>query len=285
MAASIFRAPTVVSRSILRLASVSLTFIVTLFLFATGQVVQPSGSGLAKSNQNSVVSPLGKMAQVVPLYGIIAPDYGIIPLYGPASAQFTIKGTIRSRDSGPIANILVTLTDTATKAKVDSGYAANDGTYSLSFTGLQIPHTWILNAKDVDGAANGRFYGKDTLVTIPSDSIVLGNAEKTIDLYLTKIATAVLPADAQATTGNLNLRVAPTSNGLVEIRFHLPAPGRTWMALYGADGRLVREVFDGSSGSGDHTVSIPISGLAQGAYFLKLHAVDQTAIAKVFFTR
>jgi hypothetical protein len=286
MAKNLFRAPSLMSRSILRLVSVSLTLVVTLFLFATGQVVQPSGSGAATSNQGSVVSPLGILTQIVPLYGIVAPDYGVPPiLYGPpASAQFTVKGTIRAQNGGPIGNIHLALTDTVLKARIDSGFTAVDGTYSFTFTRIRSLDNWILSAKDIDGAAHGRFHDKDTLVTIPADSIVSGKGEKTVDLYLTQIAATVLP-DPKTGANQLALHVATAANGSVEVRFHLPAQGQTWMALYGADGRLLREVFDESRSVGVHTASIPVADLAQGAYFLKLYTGDQAAIAKVFITR
>jgi hypothetical protein len=274
----ILRATALLSRSVLRLISISMAFVVTLFLFATGQVVQSSGTPAVKADRGVLSTP-------VPLYGIIAPDYGIIPLYGPPAVQFQIKGTIRAKGGAPIESIKMILTDSTSKVKIDSSVTAADGSYSMDFFRVATSATWILSAKDVDGAAHGKYADKDSLIKVPvvsTGGIVLTT---TIDLYLSELASALLPSAARTGAGTLDLAIVNAVNGSIEVRYRLPAQGRAWLALYGADGRRVRELFDESKSAGDHAVSIPLAGLAHGTYFLKLYAGGRVAIAKVVFAR
>jgi hypothetical protein len=272
MAKKIIRLPGRMSMVLLRLIGAAVTFLFTFFVYASGQIIS-SGRALAKTDSSVVL----------PAYGVV-PLYGIIVWYGPASAQFSIKGTIRSQaDNATIENVKVFLKDTTTKQVVDSVLTAADGSFSMTF--FQAPgfNTWIFEAQDVDGAQNGSFQNKDTLISIPSGSGLADTV--TIELYLQKISQAVNPAGPGASPAAMSMHAWRSANGTIEMRYALPAEAQTRMALYGATGRLVKEIFDRSESAGEHEARLEISGLSAGIYFLKLQAGAHAAITRISIER
>lgn len=79
----------------------------------------------------------------------IQPAYGIVVLYGPCMALFSIKGVIRSKEGNAMPNCKVIVSDTATKQGIDSTVSHQDGsfsfinepTYSLYILGFYGPKT------------------------------------------------------------------------------------------------------------------------------------------------
>ena len=271
MAKKIIRLPGRMSMVLLRLIGAAVTFLFTFFVYASGQIIS-SGRALAKTDSSVVL----------PAYGVV-PLYGIIVWYGPASAQFSIKGTIRSQaDNSTIENVKVFLKDTTTKQVVDSAFTAADGSFSMTFQAPMF-NTWNFEAQDVDGAQNGSFQNKDTLISVPP---VGGWADTvTIELYLQKLSQAVNPAGPGASPAAMSMRAWRSANGTIEMRYALPAGAQTRMALYGATGRLIKEIFDRSESAGEHEARLEISGLSAGIYFLKLQAGAHAAITRISIER
>jgi hypothetical protein len=271
MAKKIIRFPGRMSMVLLRLMGTAVTFLFTFFVYASGQIIS-SGRALVKADTTVVF----------PAYGVV-PLYGIIVWYGPASAQFSVKGTIRSQaDNAAIENIKVFLKDTTTKQVVDSALTAADGSFSMT---IQTPlfNTWIFEAQDIDGAQNGSFQNKDTLISF---SPVGGWADTvTIELYLQKLSSAVNPAGPGASPAAMSMRAWRSANGTIEMRYALPAEAQTRMALYGATGRLIKEIFDRSQSAGEHEARLETSGLSAGIYFLKLQAGTHAAITRISIER
>jgi putative lipoprotein (rSAM/lipoprotein system) len=302
MAKKMTKLPSNLSRMILRLISAACAFTFTFFIYATGQVIQPDGgsgsvkaaSGLSKVSRDTLIFVVPDYG-VIPLYGI--PVYGVIPMYGAPYADFTVKGTIKSENNPlGIANIKVTLEDTTSKTVIDSGFTAQDGSFSMTHSSAPWLNTWVFRAQDIDGAANGLFKEKDTLISIPRDSLkdsmpaffYDGKGVASIDLFLKDLSSGVQPPQgplaARSSSGQA-IRVSRPENGRIEAGFTLASPARTWMALYDAKGRLVRELFDRNESAGSHSAVIETSSLAEGAYFLKLNAGAFVSVAKVIIAR
>jgi putative lipoprotein (rSAM/lipoprotein system) len=292
MAKKMIKIPGHATKLLLRLMSAVFTFTFTLFIYATGQVVQPAqGAGAGKVLtgmgifSRDSVTPLPEYG-VSPLYGI--PMYGPIVLYGMPYADFSVKGTIRADlEKNVIPGIKVTLQDTASKQIVDSAITDGSGSYVMNFTAMPSLHTWILTAQDIDGAANGSFSKKDTLISIPPGNLVGGSGFYSgaglaiVDLYLKSIPSAVSPGGRTGSSPQPFVSVRQIASGTLEAQYRLEAPARTWMAIYGADGRLVREVFDRNESAGSHSAVVETGGLAQGVYFLKLHAGSYISVSRV----
>jgi Secretion system C-terminal sorting domain len=273
MAKKIIRLPGHMSMVLLRLIGAAVTFLFTFFVYASGQIIQTTSKGLAKADSTIVV----------PDYGI-APLYGIIVWYGPASAQFSVKGTIRSQaDNAAIENVKVFLKDTTTKQVVDSALTAADGSFSMTFIQSPVFHTWIFEAQDIDGAQNGSFQNKDTLISIPAVGGLADTA--TIELYLQKLSQAVNPVGPGASPAGMSMRAWRSANGTIEMRYALPAGAQTRMALYDATGRQIKEIFDRSQSAGEHEARLETSGLSAGIYFLKLQTGTHAAITRISIER
>jgi putative lipoprotein (rSAM/lipoprotein system) len=304
MAKKMTKLPSHLSRMFLRLMSAACAFTFTFFVYATGQVIQSdagsgsvkAASGLSKVSQDSLIL-VSPDYGVIPMYGIMAPAYGVIPLYGVPYADFTVKGTIKSENNQlGLANIKVTLEDTTSKTVVDSGFTAQDGSFSLKQTSTPWFNTWVFRAQDIDGTANGLFSEKDTLISIPMDSLkdsvsalfYKGKGVASIDLFLKELSTGVQPPQgplAAHSSSGQTIHVSRPENGRIEAGFTLASPARTWMALYDAKGRLVRELFDKNESAGSHSAVIETSSLAEGAYFLKLNTDAFVSVAKIIIAR
>ena len=272
MAKKIIRLPGRMSMVLLRLIGAAVTFLFTFFVYASGQIIS-SGRALVKADTSVVI----------PVYGVV-PLYGIIVWYGPAPAQFSVKGTIRSQsDNATIENVKVFLKDTTTKQVVDSSLTAADGSFSMTFFQSPWLNTWIFEAQDVDGAQNGSFQNKDTLISVPP---VVGLADTvSIELYLQKLSQAVIPDGPGASPAAMSMRAWRSANGAIEMRYALMAGAQTRMALYGATGRLIKEIFDRSESAGEHEARLETSGLSAGIYFLKLTAGTHAAITRISIER
>jgi hypothetical protein len=272
MARKMIRLPGRMSMLLLRLIGAAVTFLFTFFVYASGQIIS-SGRALVKADTSVVI----------PVYGVV-PLYGIVVWYGPASAQFSVKGTIRSQaDNAKIENVKVFVKDTTTKQVVDSALTAADGSFSMTFFQSLGFNTWIFEAQDIDGAQNGSFQNKDTLISIPAGSGLADTV--TIELYLQKLSQAVNPVGPGAFPAAMSMRAWRSANGTIEMRYALPAGAQTRMALYGASGRLIKEIFDRSESAGEHAARLETSGLSAGMYFLKLQTGAHAAITRISIER
>ncbi|RJP78414.1 MAG: T9SS C-terminal target domain-containing protein [Candidatus Zixiibacteriota bacterium] len=70
-------------------------------------------------------------------------------------------------------------------------------------------------------------------------------------------------------------------NPLTALGFTLPAAGHIRLKVYDTAGREVRTLVDGWREAGNHELTFDASGLAAGAYFVRLEAGDFTQVQKV----
>jgi putative lipoprotein (rSAM/lipoprotein system) len=276
----------------LRLFGAMVTFVFTFFVYTSGQVIQYAGAGkpgVAKAAGKTALP--GDSVIPVPSYGI-RPIDSVIALYGMPHADFSIKGKIRSEaGNAPIKNIKIVATDTSTKQIVDSAITQEDGSFSMTFTRPSWYHTWVIDVRDIDGDQNGAFFAKDTLVSIPLDSLrggtgfYSGAASADIELFLEN-RTSVISGDVPGITGSrpaLDVSVLPDLS--LALRYTLPVQGRAAISLFSASGRLLREISDKWESAGGHNAAIPAAGLSAGTYFLRVQTATHAAIAKVRFGR
>jgi hypothetical protein len=241
------------SRELFRLASMAISFLFTCFVYATDHIVTAGGKS----------SAITKMQSMLPVFD--SENEAI-------SSQYSVKGTILSRiDSSAVRNAIVTLRDTAAKLVVDSTTTNTDGTFFMTFSESgQIPKTWLLDVR------YNYFFSKDTLISIPADDTV------SVKLFLNSSVPVYGCPPASAKSGIANLSAqAWQENETIEMRYSLSAPEQTRLALFGANGRLVKEYFGRRVQAGEHEAHIEISGLSVGIYFLVLQAGMQAAITKI----
>jgi putative lipoprotein (rSAM/lipoprotein system) len=225
-------------------------------------------------------------AQVVPDYGVISPMYGVAE-YGMPYASFSIKGKIRAEEGGAgIPKIKVSATDTSNKITIDSAITQADGSFSMTFEESPALNAWILDVRDVDGV----FQRKDTLVSIPRDSLkggtgfYAGAGSADIELFLTTGTAAIVPDNGSA---KMLPKVTASwgKSGAITLRYTLAVQGRTVISLFSVTGKLVREISDTWESSGDHDIQVASAGLTTGAYFLKLQTATHAVITKVLIAR
>ena len=261
MAKQLIRFPGHMSRLLLRIIGMAVTFLFTFVVYVSGQVIS-TGRFLSKADS-----------------GYINPLYGPIYAYGMPTALFTIKGTIRSlADSTPVKNAKIIVQDSAKEVLVSSFTAAN-GSFSMTpmsgITVLAEPNNWILEVQD------SLFLTKDTLISIPSyqgDTV-------DVELYLQKIPLAAKPiGGSDISKAAPSLQVRQEARGSIETSYVLPTSGQMHLALYGVNGRLVKTFLDRYESVGKHEASLGISGLPAGIYFLKLQTDTHMAITKISYT-
>jgi putative lipoprotein (rSAM/lipoprotein system) len=297
MAKKIIRLPGHMSRSLLRLASAGVAFLFTLFIYASGQVTQATSQGKTALAKAGSGNSLQSLDSIMPAYGVIGPLYGIIGEYGMPYAEFSVKGTIRSSfDGAKLEGVEVIVKDTVTKQTMDSSFTTTDGSFLVSFR--QTPkiaapalNTWVLQVRDIDGAHNGSFANKDTLISIPTDSLkggsgfLIGADTVNVELYLQKIPVSVIPTVNGASQARLSVLAWRGVNAAIETRYSLPVAALTRIALYSATGRLLRDIFERVESAGDHAANIETSGLSAGTYFLKLQSGAYDAITRIVVER
>ena len=115
-------------------------------------------------------------------------------MYGMASAEFVVGGTIRSVDQHqPIKGIVVSLGDTFGLLQ-QGGPVATDslGKYLLTaeLTGRPQQRIVVIHASDIDSNLNGTFLPKDTTISLPDSAFkgasggYWGLDSENVDLYL-----------------------------------------------------------------------------------------------------
>jgi hypothetical protein len=246
------------SRGLLRLIGMAITFLFTWFVYASGQIITAAGKSASAA----------RMQPLIPAYGDV--EKGML------SSQFSVKGTIKSwLDGSGIGNARITLRDTAAKQIVDSTITSADGAFFMTFLqpGLFV-NIWLL------GARANNFFGKDTLISISGGDTV--NVNLILDWAVPVYGCPPPPAKF----GILNMSAqAWRANGVIEMRYSLPTQGQAHMALYNANGSLAREIFERYESAGQHEVRVETSGLSAGIYFLKFQVGAQVAITKITIER
>lgn len=117
--------------------------------------------------------------------------------------EYKVTGTVRSVDLGqPIKGIFVTLNDSLvspndsfkTVQMIGSAITDSLGNYLVTVrTSGYVPENWILLATDVDSSANGSFFPKDTILSMPDSAFIgasgdnLGLDSQNVDLNLDRI--------------------------------------------------------------------------------------------------
>ncbi len=118
--------------------------------------------------------------------------YGPAPAYGMPMADYKISGTVKSSATQlPVKGLNVFAADTLPSSYTrDTSITDSNGAYSLEFSSYPDENNPIkVTITDVDGASNGSFSPKDTIVSIPSTDLKdpngtwdKGHAEKTVDI-------------------------------------------------------------------------------------------------------
>lgn len=278
MARVIIRMPGRLLTFLLRILSAGLSFVFVFFSHATGQAPQnrasTSGeSGLPANSLSSVSEPT-----------IPAPAYGIIAEYGMPYATYAVKGVLKSsKNQQPVRGIQVTLTDTTTKqARIDTTEA--DGSFAFSTSEPPKTITWLLKSEDIDGSARGSFLPKDTLITIPVDSLKggvgfsAGIAEVNIELFLTEQS---LRATDRCAHPAMQIDWSHSAAALT-VTYSLPISGPLSLRLFGADGKLIKTLVEGEMQSGSRSHTFDTSGMRSGFYFAKLSAAGYAVVNKLF---
>jgi putative lipoprotein (rSAM/lipoprotein system) len=121
----------------------------------------------------------------------------IIPSYGIPMASYKISGAITAADTKQaIPSIRLYMKDsidTVSHFTLDSTLSDTAGRYSFEFSSFLGDSTWKIEARDIDGAQNGSYTPKDTIISIPRNALTgasgsenLGHAEKTVNIQLDK---------------------------------------------------------------------------------------------------
>ena len=127
-----------------------------------------------KTQKHNKVRALGFFSMLLALLGVGCEkieEIGIVEvMYGSPSAHFSVKGKVTDESGNPIQNIEVNLYGVTSFQGQDYAVPKNHqpvrtdtkGTYLVEMN--DIPYTTIqVNAKDVDGAANGGEFASDSL--------------------------------------------------------------------------------------------------------------------------
>jgi putative lipoprotein (rSAM/lipoprotein system) len=284
MAKRIIRLPGTMSKALLRLIGAAITFIFTFFIYASGQIVTSAGAG-----RTAMAKLAGGQANQGDSSIIVTPAYGIV-WYGPVISygHFTIKGTIKSLDDqASVANAKILLQDTTTKQVVDSAFTTSDGSFSMTFDESIYLNTWIFEVRDAKGAQGVSYFDKDTLISIPPDSLKGGSGSfkgaDTVDveLYLQKVSSSAGKTTPHFSKPRLSLRAWRNADGTIGMQYTLLSREQTRAAFFNANGALVNEVFERYEPAGKHEARLETAGLSAGIYFLKLQAGEHVAITKI----
>ena len=127
-----------------------------------------------KTQKHNKVRAFGFFSMLLALLGVGCEkieEIGIVEvMYGSPSAHFSVKGKVTDESGNPIQNIQVNLYGVTSFQGQDYAVPKNHqpvktdtkGTYLVEMN--DIPYTTIqVNAKDIDGAANGGEFASDSL--------------------------------------------------------------------------------------------------------------------------
>jgi hypothetical protein len=208
-------------------------------------------------------------------------EYGPVPMYGVPVAEFLIKGTVRSALSQqPLGSIGLTLKDVAGTTTIARDTTLADGSFSFTLSDNPIfINSWLLSATDIDGVDTGAaYFDKDTLITIPSDSILAGRTELTVDMVLQEKCLKVNQPSSVQDSRAPRLQVLPLGTSKAQLLFSIAEASAVRIRLYDAAGRVVTQLLDTNLDKGDHTLVIDYATVARGMYYVRL---DNDGFARV----
>ena len=162
---------------------------------------------------------------------------------------------------------------------------------SIHLTGPTLSVTVVGNfgvtATTIDPAfqSTGKWYNYLT-----GDSITVTNVNALLSLqpgayavYTSRriLKTTLLGTKATTTTA-LRLTAAPNpSSSIARIQYELPAPAAVTVSVQNVLGATVRTVTVGAQAAGNHEVSLPVQGLAEGVYFVRLSTGQLTQTTRL----
>ena len=88
--------------------------------------------------------------------------------YGTPSARFKVHGTVTSEDSLKIPNIRIVM-------ETDTDYTGINGEFAVETVSFPLSQDFLIEFDDIDGAVNGAFQSKDTLVSFEDPQFVNGD--------------------------------------------------------------------------------------------------------------
>lgn len=242
------------SRILLRLTGMAIAFLFSAFVFASGQIITAAGKCGATAKRQSII----------PAYAFVAD--------GTPVSQFSVKGIVESSiDTSAISNVKVTLQDTTSKQVLDSTVTNADGTFFMTVMKSSLVLDALLH---VDRAA--QFFSKDTLISIPANDTV--NVKLRLNSSVPVYGCP--PASAKSSMAHLSA-YACRLGGMIEMHYSLSGHQQTRLSLFGANGRLMTEIFDRREQAGEHEARMETAGLSAGIYYLLLQAGKQVAITKI----
>ena len=105
--------------------------------------------------------------------------------YGALVSTFymNLKGTVKSKESSQVINgIQVEVINSIPNSK---GLTDTNGAFSINSEIDELDNTVNLHISDIDGALNGSFLSKDTIITLTADE-KLAQLKENIDIKLVK---------------------------------------------------------------------------------------------------
>ncbi len=178
--------------------------------------------------------------------------------------EFANATELCSGRSNPTLSNFTILGDLSTGAGVGDGIHLRRGTAGTILN--SIIAYWKQNGLEINGAESFRNHCEDRALA-----------------YGPGIQCSAFTTDAPA-AGFRTLAAFASPNPVrrdLQIRFTLPAAGHVDVELFGADGRLVRTLEQGTLGAGAHTVQWDTNGLLPaGTYFYRVRANGQQVSGK-----
>ena len=174
------------------------------------------------------------------------------------------------------------------------GYASASDTYFAS--SMDGGKTWSKNMRLSDSTApyNPALFkpGNDFLTgAIWNDSLFAAWSEVRDGRVIVNFARSPMNAsDVVVQTGNANTNTALTivpnpAGGNAVVSFALPSTMNCRMMLYDSRGVSLRQMVSGVLSQGIHSINCPISGLANGDYFIQLTTETGVSRAKLTINR
>lgn len=90
--------------------------------------------------------------------------------YGTPSAMFKVYGTVTSEDSLRIPNIRVVM-------ETDTDYTDINGEFAVEAISFPLSQDFLIESDDIDGAVNGSFQSKDSLVSFDDPQFINGDGD------------------------------------------------------------------------------------------------------------
>jgi hypothetical protein len=162
---------------------------------------------------------------------------------------------------------------------------AGDSIINFTVTATDADHHQLNNNWYVNGSLESRLAGLSrsftqdgdyTVRVVVDDHYYLGTAEH---IWQFAVAGAFVRPDQPLPEGYSVSEVYPNPfNGTPRIDIALPVNGLASMEVWDDGGRLVRQVFSGNMGAGNHSLSLSVEDLAAGHYILAVRMGNGRAL-------